>query len=182
MPNYHRVRVEGGTYFFTVVTYHRHPILTTNVAREILHSAWIETQQRFPFETIAVCVLPDHIHSIWELPEGDSNYSMRWNMIKGLFSKRYNQEFGRIEQLNSLQHKRREAAIWQRRFWEHRILDDEDLETHIDYVHFNPVKHNYVEKAIDWKWSSFHRYVNEGVYDTKWAGEDEGRLRMVGFE
>lgn len=182
MPDYRRVRVEGGTYFFTVVTYHRHPILISKAAMKFLHAAWSETQARFPFTTMAICLLPDHLHCIWKLPDGDTDYSLRWNMVKGLFSKRYIKEFGPVEQLNALQHKRREAAIWQRRFWEHTILDDDDLETHIDYIHYNPIKHGYVEQAIDWNWSSFRRFVNDGVYDSKWAGEDEGRLSMVGFE
>ena len=182
MPNYHRFRVEGGTYFFTVVTYHRRPILTTETARNILHTAWMDTQQRFPFDTIAVCLLPDHIHCIWKLPEDDSNYSTRWNMIKGLFSKQYIKVAGRLDELNPLQIKRREAAIWQRRFWEHTILDDDDLDAHIDYIHYNPVKHEYVDKAVDWKWSSFHRFVNEGVYDVDWIGGDDGRLKEVGLE
>lgn len=182
MPNYHRVKIEGGTYFFTVVTYHRLPILTNQPARTILHEAWENTQKRFPFETIAVCLLPDHIHCIWKLFEGDTNYSIRWKEIKRLFTKRYLKEIGPGETRNESRLKRGEAAIWQRRFWEHTIENQEDLEMHLDYIHYNPIKHGYVKRAIDWQWSSFQRYVIEGVYDINWIGGDEGRIQRLSWE
>lgn len=147
MPEYRRNRIEGGTYFFTVVTYQRRPILTNSSAREILHYAWLDTKQRFPFETLAICLLPDHLHCIWKMPEGDANYSTRWKEIKGLFTKRYLQEIGPGEERNASRIKRNEAAIWQRRFWEHTIEDEDDLETHVDYIHYNPIKHGFVERA-----------------------------------
>jgi putative transposase len=179
MPNYLRSRVEGGTYFFTVVTYQRLPILTNGIARRILREAWARTAQWYPFETVAVCLLPDHLHCIWTLPAGDSDYSVRWNGIKGLFTKGYLREIGPGEERNESRMKRREAAIWQRRFWEHTIEDEVDFETHLDYVHYNPVKHGYVSRPIEWPWSTFRRYVNQGIYDSDWEGGDEGRLRMT---
>ncbi len=179
MPNYHRIRIEGGTYFFTVVTAHRRPILTTEPARSILHDVWTAAKQLAPFETLAICLLPDHIHCIWRLPDGDANYSAQWNMIKGFFSKRYLNEEGLKQELSPSQVKRREAGIWQRRFWEHAICDEDDLDAHLDYIHYNPVKHGYVEKAIDWKWSSLHRYVQKGFYDGDWVGGDEGKFEML---
>lgn len=182
MPEYRRSRIEGGTYFFTVVTYNRLPIFENGHARSILHAAWENTKTRFPFETIAVCLLPDHVHCIWRLPEDDANYSIRWKEIKELFSKKYLQEVGCAEAPNASRQKRHEAVIWQRRFWEHTIEDENDLETHLDYIHYNPIKHGYVEQAVEWKWSSFHQYVKKGVYDIHWAGGEEGRIQRLCWE
>jgi putative transposase len=182
MPNYHRVRIEGGVYFFTVVTFQRHPILTTTAARKILHDAWKQTTQKWPFETIAVCLLPEHIHCIWKLPEGDSDYSSRWNMIKGIFSRNYRLEIDSGDVINTSRQKRREVAIWQRRFWEHTIFDNNDLENHFHYIHYNPIKHGYVTKAFEWPWSSFHHYVRVGYYDLYWSGGDKGKLREISLE
>ncbi len=135
MPNYHRF-YEGGGYFFTVVTFNRLPILTSDAARRILHSAWLDVSQRMPFETVAVCLLPEHMHCVWTLPENDQNFSVRWREIKRLFTKGYLDEIGPGESRNSSRQKRGEAAIWQRRFWEHIIRDQDDLNRHIDYNHF----------------------------------------------
>ena len=163
MPNYHRFRVEGGTYFFTVVTYHRRPFLVTPSAQKILHDAWETAQTRFPFETLAVCLLPDHLHCMWKLPEGDSNYSIRWRVIKNLFSARYLKKIGIEEQRNESRKKRHEAAIWQRRFWEHWIRDDHDFFNHMNYNHYNPVKHGYVSRPDDWEYSSYRKKVAQGA-------------------
>ncbi len=182
MPEYRRIKEDGGIYFFTVVTYQRLPILTPEPCREILHQAWQDTQNRFPFETIAVCLLPDHIHAIWKLPEGDANYSLRWREIKRLFTKTYLQNIGPGEERNESRQKRGEAAIWQRRFWEHTIIEEVDLENHIDYIHFNPIKHGYVKKASEWQWSSFKRFVQKGVYDMDWIGGEEGRLSKLTWD
>jgi len=163
----------GSAYYFTVVTYHRTPILTGYGARNILHHAWKIISERYPFTTVAICLLPDHIHTIWMLPESDNNYSVRWKEIKRQFTQRYLAEVGPGESRSLSRQKRGEAAIWQRRFWEHVISDDEDLGRHVDYIHFNPVKHGLVKKAKDWQWSSFHRYVQEGYYDADWGKASE---------
>jgi putative transposase len=126
--------------------------------------------------------LPDHLHCIWQLPETDTNYSIRWKEIKRLFTKQFLKEIGPGAQRNESRQKRQEAAIWQRRFWEHSIKDDEDFESHLDYIHYNPVKHGYVEKAADWMWSSFQKFVKAGVYDSDWAGGDEGRIQGYDWE
>ena len=170
MPEYRRSYIEGGTYFFTVVTYNRLPILTTDTSRELLRSAWMDVRKRFPFTTIAVCLLPDHLHCIWSLPDGDANYSVRWIEIKRLFTKGYLAQVGPGGTRNETRMKRNEAAIWQRRFWEHTVRDQEDLNRHMDYVHYNPVKHGLVERVVDWPWSSIHRYVTEGYYGDDWGG------------
>ncbi len=168
MPNYRRL-YGGIAYYFTVVTYNRLPILTGNQSRMALHDAWNIVEKRFPFRTNAICLLPDHIHAIWTLPEEDQNYSLRWKEIKRQFTKRYLLEIGDGEQRNLARQERGEAAIWQRRFWEHTIWNDDDLAKHVDYIHFNPVKHGLVKQVKDWRWSSFHRYVREGFYDLDWG-------------
>jgi putative transposase len=175
MPEYRRSRIEGGVYFFTVVTYNRLLILTTDAARNILHKAWLDVRERFPFTLDAICLLPDHLHCIWILPEDDADFSMRWKEIKRLFTKGYLQHVGPGEERNESRRSRGEAAIWQRRFWEHTIRDDKDLNQHRDYIHYNPVKHGLVNKVSAWPWSSFHRYVRSGYYDRDWGeavGED----------
>jgi putative transposase len=168
MPNFRRNYQPGGTYFFTVVTYNRLPILTNPISRSILRSAWDDVRKRFPFSTLAVCLLPDHLHCIWTLPEDDWNYSMRWKEIKRLFTKAYLPSADTYEVTNASRKKRGEASIWQRRFWEHTIQNDIDLQRHIDYIHFNPVKHSLVENVIDWPWSSYHRYIQRGICDPTW--------------
>lgn len=169
MPNYRRSFIPGGTYFFTVVTHHRRPILTRDNARDILHEAWLNVQNRLPFTMEAVCLLPDHIHTIWTLPPHDEDYSMRWREIKRLFTLRYLELRERGETRNNSRERRGEAAIWQRRFWEHTIRDEEDLNKHLDYIHYNPVKHGLVNQVQDWPWSSFHRYVEMGWYESQWG-------------
>ncbi len=180
MTEYRRIRQPGGIYFFTVVTYNRRPILTDPQCREILRNAWKTVQQKHPFETIAVCLLPDHIHTIWKLPESDTNYSMRWNEIKRNFTHEYRLNFDNQEDRNESRVKRREQTVWQRRFWEHTFYDQDDLNAHIDYVHINPLKHGLVKQAADWPWSSFHRYVKMGIYPPDWGGEvDKSFVEMT---
>ena len=174
MPEYRRSLIEGGTYFFTVVTYNRRPILTSTEARKLLRSAWMDVCGRFPFATNAVCLLPDHIHCIWTLPDRDINYSVRWKEIKRLFTKSYLEQIGPGDIRSESRVRRGEAAIWQRRFWEHTIRDQTDLNHHLDYIHYNPVKHGLVQTVSDWPWSSFHRYVKMGYYETNW-GEAVGQ-------
>ncbi len=157
MSDYRRVYVPGGTYFFTVVTYGRRPFLTEERARACLRHAWRQAQERQPFTTEAVCLLPDHLHCVWTLPEDDADFSARWNRIKGLFTKTYRAGDPTIPRGGASRRRKGEAAIWQRRFWEHRIRDEEDFRRHVDYVHHNPVKHGLVCDVRDWPWSSFHR-------------------------
>jgi putative transposase len=164
MPEYRRSFLQGGSFFFTVVTYHRLPILTNLAARDLLHEALSHVQQKLSFEIVAICLLPDHIHCIWTLPEGDSDYSLRWKEVKRLFTQGYLAQIGPGEPRNASRQNHGEAAIWQRRFWEHMLRDQEDLGRHIDYIHFNPVKHGLVKEIEDWPWSSFHRYVTMGYY------------------
>ena len=169
MPNYTRLHQEGGTFFFTVVTHDRRPFLTTPFARRCLRAAWLDTRSRFPFECPAVCLLPDHLHCLWTLPEGDGGFSSRWRTLKATFSRLYCRGGG-VEGVRSPSRVRAgERAIWQRRFWEHTIQDDDDLRRHFDYIHYNPVKHGLVQWPEQWPWTTFHRYAKQGWYDTEWG-------------
>ena len=169
MPEYRRVYVEGGTYFITMVTFDRGPIFNNALARKILHDAWNNVTKRFPFITNAFCLLPDHIHTIITLPDSDANYSMRIREIKRIFSRFYCAEDPSQVPRSASRNRKHEATIWQRRFWEHTLMDENDYYHHIDYIHYNPVKHGLVEKVSEWPWSSFHRYVRMGFYDMAWG-------------
>jgi len=171
MPQYRRLRIPGGTYFFTVVTYQRQPFLTDSRCQNILADVIREVQVTHPFTMDAWVYLPDHLHCIWTLPEGDADYSKRWGLIKAGFSKQakpFLQKEGFCPETRS---RKREVAVWQKRFWEHVIRDESDLRNHLDYIHYNPVKHGLVERVKDWPYSSFHQFVGQGMYDVDW-GED----------
>lgn len=167
------MRQLGGTYFFTLVTYNRVPLFANPRSREILHNAWKFVQSRHKFDTIAVCLMPEHIHTIWTLPEVDSDYSMRWKEIKRLFTREYLREIGPGGIRNESRQIQGEAAIFQRRFWEHTIFDQDDLNAHIDYIHINPLKHGLVDRVSDYPFSTFQKYVNKGVYASDWGGKSD---------
>lgn len=114
-------------------------------------------------------VLPEHLHCIWRLPEGDDNYPMRWRLFKSHFSR----HIAKGENISDSRLRKNERGIWQRRYWEHQIRDDRDFQRHLDYIHYNPVKHGHVNKANDWPYSSFHRWVRLGVYTKDWAAMPE---------
>jgi putative transposase len=155
------------------VTYDRAPILTSPQARECLRTAWQTVQERFPFIILAICLLPDHLHAIWSLPEGDINYSVRWKEIKRLFSMAYLDQVDLESEQSFSRLRRGDAPVWQRRFWEHTLRDERDYYNHLDYLHYNPVKHGLVQNVADWPWSSFHRFVKNGWYSPDW-GSDVG--------
>ena len=169
MPLNRRSFIEGGTYFFTVVTYNRLPMLTTDDARPLLDSAWIDVHTRFPFTTLAICLLPDHLHCIWSLPESDADYSVRWKEIKRLFTKSYSSQIGPGETRNASRLKRGEAAVWQRRFWEHTIRDQDDLNRHTEYIHYNPVKHWAGEKSRGLAVVELSSLCQRRVYAIDWG-------------
>ena len=172
MPTYRRNFVPGGTYFFTVVTHRREPFLTTPLARSCLRLAMEEEGAARPFEQVAVVLLPDHLHAIWTLPHGDVRYPTRWKRIKERFTDAYLEGGGREGERTASMRKRGERGIWQRRFWEHTVRDEDDLERCMNYVHWNPVKHGLVSRTADYEWSSFRRWVKNGEYDEHWgAGE-----------
>ena len=170
MSNYKRIKSEGGTFFFTVVTYKRQPVFDIPECIKHLRSSIKETRRSYPFHIDAWALLPEHMHCIWTLPDKDCDYSRLWGLIKQGFTKRsrgllpYN--------ANSLSRtKHREASVWQRRFWEHEIRNEEDFNNHIDYIHYIPVKHGHVKRARDWPFSTFHRYAKQGIYPVDWAGD-----------
>jgi putative transposase len=171
MSLYLRAKTKGGTFFFTVVTYGRRPLFAEPDARHILREIIEHVQTKHPFVIDAWVLLPEHIHCLWTLPEGDADYSMRWRLIKARFSRNAKHLDHGSEPMNDSRQQRRERAIWQRRFWEHQIRDEHDCRAHFDYVHFNPVKHGLVARVRDWPFSTFHRYVNRGVYPLEWAGD-----------
>ena len=169
MSNYIRTFLPGGTFFITIVTYKRRPFLTTPTALQILKSAWRKTYRKMPFKLDAICLLPDHLHCLITLPENDSNFSKRIQMIKGLFSIQYLRSGGEEGKRGISRKIKGEAAVWQRRFWEHTIRDEEDMQKHFDYVHYNPIKHSLVKSVVDWEWSTFHKYVRLGFYHENWG-------------
>jgi putative transposase len=174
MPNYRRARVSGGTYFFTLtLSDRRQDTLTRHI--DLLRTAVRRVRTRHPFEIDACVVLPDHIHCVWTLPGGDDAYSLRWRLIKLIVSK----GLPPTERRSWKHRARGERGIWQRRFWEHTIRDERDYARHIDYIHYNPVKHGYVNRVGDWPYSSFHRYVRAGMLPANWAG-DVADLPTVG--
>ncbi len=169
MPNYRRAKTQGGTYFFTVVTHQRQPILCNKDFRHALRQAIETTRITQPFDIDAWVLLPDHLHCIWTLPAKDANFSARWSMIKRLVTKQCGKSYFQEQLYNASRRKRRESTLWQRRFWEHLIRDEDDYQRYMDYLHYNPVKHGTITKLKDWPYSSFHRYVKQGVYVKSWG-------------
>ncbi|MBW7014678.1 transposase [Pseudomonas sp. N040] len=162
---YRRVWVPGGTYFFTATLADRSQSLLTehiDTLRQVLRAV----RTTHPFEIKAMVVLPDHLHCIWQLPAGDQDYPTRWALLKSTFSR----QISSSESISLSRHLKRERGIWQRRYWEHCIRDEDDLQRHTDYIHYNPVKHGYALRPGDWPYSSIHRYVREGLLPADWVG------------
>jgi putative transposase len=165
MTDYRRNRVPGGTYFFTVNLVDRNSdILVSRV--QSLRDAVRDVRMRAPFHIDAWVVLPDHLHCLWTLPENDSDFSSRWRDIKKTFSK----TLPPTEHRSTSRIAKGERGVWQRRFWEHTIQDDGDYGAHMDYIHFNPVRHGVASNVADWPYSSFHRCVEMGLYPVSWTG------------
>jgi putative transposase len=157
MTNYRRNFVAGGSFFFTVnLSDRRLRLLTDNIA--LLRSAFRYARARHPFAIDAIVVLPDHLHAIWTMPEGDADYALRWRLIKSSFSR----ALPHGEVVSKSRATRGERGIWQRRYWEHTLRDENDYARHVEYIHFNPVKHGYVRRVRDWPYSSFPRIVRLG--------------------
>jgi putative transposase len=167
MSNYRRAHEGGASYFFTVVTHRRQPILTSPGLLDALRDAFRYVQQVRPFKLEAIVILPDHLHAIWTLPPGDAEFGARWGMIKRHASKVAGR--GIAAPASDSMRVRGEFGIWQRRFWEHLIRNDEDYARHMDYIHFNPVKHGHAERPADWRHSSFRKCVEQGIYPADWA-------------
>ena len=164
MVAYRRNRVTGGTYFFTVTLKDRSSVLLLKYVDE-LRLVFHRAMRERPFCIDAMVVMPDHLHAVWTLPPGDHDYPGRWRLIKS----RYTQALLRAG-VDLCRNKKGEYDLWQRRYWEHTLRNDSDLERHVDYIHYNPVKHGWVKRVRDWPNSTFHRYVRKGIYQLDWAG------------
>jgi len=169
MSNWRRVLVPGGTYAFTLVTEGRAPILTSPVGRSILRQVLCDCRRTWPFDIVAVVLLPDHLHTLWRLPTGDCAYPRRIGWIKKEFTKAWLAGGGAEQPVSASRQRHRRRGVLQRKFWEHCIRGEADLCSHLDYIHYNPVKHGYATCARDWPWSSFHRYRQAGVYPEDWG-------------
>ncbi|WP_420467512.1 REP-associated tyrosine transposase [Panacagrimonas sp.] len=168
MVQYRRARIPGGSFFFTVTLADRHSSLLIDHV-DALRGAFRQTRARHPFSIDAIVVLPDHLHSLWTLPPGDADFPARWQGIKTRFTRALMERGLRIPR-----HHNGEPALWQRRYWEHAIRDDEDRRQHFDYILFNPVKHGLVRQVRDWPHSSFHRHVRQGLIPSDWGGTASG--------
>lgn len=175
MARYRRHFLSGGSFFFTVnLAERRKRLLTEHI--DLLRRAFSEVTSRHPFLIDAIVVLPDHLHAIWTLPEGDADFALRWRLIKSVFSR----GLPRGERISQSRAAKSERGIWQRRYWEHTLHDARDFARHVDYIHINPVKHGHVTQVRDWPHSSFHRMVRLGVYPADWAGEIVSEERGFG--
>ena len=172
MTNYRRSNIAGACYFFTVNLADRASCLLTEQIAS-LRSAFDYVQARHPFTTDAIVILPDHLHAIWTLPAGDKDFALRWRLIKTTFSR--NLPHGESRSASRLE--KGERGIWQRRYWEHLIRDEQDYARHVDYIHINPVKHGWAAtQVLDWPHSSFHRFVRTGILPVDWAGRGVGEM------
>ena len=178
MPTFIRSGKPGGTFFFTVVTYRRRRILAKPDSRLILREVISGVRREYPFIVDAWVLLPDHLHCIWTLPEGEGDFSKRWGLIKAGFSRRAKPLLHKTAWMTDSKERHRENTIWQRRFWEHQIRDEADLHRHLDYLHYNPVKHGLVANAADWPHSTFHRYVKQGLYPANWGENINSELGL----
>jgi putative transposase len=176
MPEYRRLYVPGGTVFLTVVTYRRLPLFSdlanVNRLREAMRTVLAEA----PFSFEAAVVLPDHFHVLWTLPPGDTRYSKRIGRIKVEFTQALRGRNALPSDRSLSRAKHRESDVWQRRFIEHTIRDDDDFERHLNYIHYNPVKHGYVACAHAWPYSSFSKWVGRSVYAANWACSCNGKI------
>lgn len=164
MPHYGRAYIPGGTFFFTVALLERRQhLLTDNI--NPLRESFRAVRTKYPFRIDAMVVLPEHLHCIWTLPTDDADFSTRWRLIKSHFSR----SITPAERLSPRRAQKGERGVWQRRFWEHVIRDEQDFATHADYIHYNPVRHGWAQRVSDWPYSSFHRYVRLGIYPPDWA-------------
>jgi putative transposase len=176
MVLYRRNRVAGGTYFFTVALRDRSSdTLVRHV--HLLRNAFRVVRAERIFTIDAIVILPDHLHAVWTMPEGDADYSGRWRAIKSHFTRAL-----RGAGVPLIRDNRGEYRLWQRRFWEHTIRDDRDYANHVDYCHINPFKHGYVQQVAYWPYSTFHRDVLRGIYPLDWAGSSDMSDLALGGE
>ena len=171
MSNYKRIYLPGRSYFFTVVTANRWDLFSKEKNVQLFKAALRYVQMRKPFKIEAICILPDHLHCIW-IMQDDCNYSVRWQMVKTHFSRQF-----RFENPGFKQNK-----IWQPRYWEHMIRNQDDLHRHIDYIHYNPVKHGLVKSVKDWRYSSFCKFCEQGWYEGGWGDGEPKSVVSLHYE
>jgi putative transposase len=169
MPQYRRAQIPGCTVFLTLVTYNRSPLFNTTESIGLLRQSLRTVLTEMPFQIVAGVVLPDHLHFIWTLPEQDSNYSQRIGRMKVLFTQSLRGKGYLPTTVSRSRQEHRESDVWQRRFWEHTIRDEADFCQHLDYLHYNPVKHGLVKCPHEWEISSLHRWVERGMYELNWG-------------
>lgn len=160
--NYKRLFIENTYVFITLVTYKRKKILIKNI--EVLRKSFEECKKKFDFDIFYIVIIPDHIRMIIK-PKNINDYPKIIGQIKSHFTKNVNIEY----EMNN----NREATIWQRRHWEHTIRDEEDLYKHLDYIHYNPIKHGYVKSVKEWKYSSFNKFVKLKLYEQDWCNVED---------
>jgi len=182
MPDYRRWFQASGIYFFTVVTFNRRELFRDALARRSLRRAMLEVQALRPFEMLGIVLLPDHCHCIWKMMPDDDDFSVRWKMVKQRFTKLWLAGGGQDTPVSESRIERGERGVWQRRFWEHLIRDQQDFAKHMDYIHYNPVKHGYVPCPHQWEYSSFQRWVKEGVYSRDWLCQCQQNCQPPDFE
>ena len=160
-------------YFLTLVTHERRPLFSQADARRLLREAIEHVRQRWPMDVHEMVLLPDHLHLLCEIPDEQQDYSTRIRLIKHRFTRAW-LDGGRQEGPSSASRQLRGLrGVWQKRFYEHTIRNQREFRRHVVYVHMNPVKHDLVQRAIDWPWSTFHRHVQEGLLPPDWAGPTE---------
>ena len=172
---YRRSDIKGASYFFSVNLNNRKTRLLVDYI-EALRSSIIHVKQRHPFTIDAIVVMPEHLHAVFTLPHNDNNYAMRWMLIKSVFSRKIPKK----ETISPSRASKRERGIWQRRYWEHLIRDEHDYQSHIDYIHYNPVKHGHASSPVDWPYSSIHQYIKNGELPKNWGDDDNDRKNNRG--
>jgi len=177
---YRRTFTPGGAYFFTLVTYQRRRLFVDEKTVEVLREAFRQVLAKRPFTIDAIVLLPDHLHCIWTLPSDDADYPTRWRLIKTWFCKHC--DVSLQAPTTHVRAKKGQQTIWQHRYWEHLIRDEMDYRHHVDYIHYNPVKHGYVQRPMDWVYSSFRRYVEEDILSEDWGEGDVVLPEGIGNE
>jgi putative transposase len=172
MSRYRRAPTPGATYFFTVVTYRRRGFLCDDDVRAALRQAIVRVREKHALTLDAWVLLPDHLHCIWTLPEGDADFALRWNLIKRYVTRACGPRLHHPGLMTASKQRHRESTLWQRRYWEHRVRDENDFAAHMDYVHYNPVKHGLCRRPSEWPYSTLHQWIAKGVYPSGWADDE----------
>ena len=175
MTNYRRNLIQGGSYFFTLTLLDRKNQLLIDQI-DLLRKSFRQVKKGHPFDIDTIVVLPEHLHCVWTLSTGDSDFSIRWKKIKAGFSR----GIPKTEERSKSRINKGERGIWQRRYWEHTLRNEKDFIRHVEYIHYNPVKHGYVSQVKEWPYSSFHRFVNGGKYPLNWAGCSGNEIDCAG--